>query len=281
VQFYSDTLALQIEDKQTLERSLRAAAAAGEFELVFQPQVGAIHGELRAVEALIRWNHPDKGLQLPGNFMGVAEDSGISVAIGDWVMDSLAGTIARWAGAGMDHRFALNVSHRQLGQGDFCERLIAALDRAGGTPSLVEIEVGENVVMQADAAALEGLERLRSLGVRVAIDNFGTGYTNFARLRAMPVDRLKLDRSLIGDIAQSPEARAVAHAVVSLMHGLGYEVVAEGVESMAQIDVLRVIGCDTIQGHAIAMPMNESALRHWALHQLERPRRELQSEGQG
>ncbi len=275
VQFYSDTLALQIEDKQTLERSLRAAAAAGEFELVFQPQVSAIEGRPLAVEALIRWNHPDKGLQLPGNFMGVAEDSGISVAIGDWVMDSLAGTVARWAEAGMDQRFALNVSHRQLGQGDFCERLIAALDRAGGTPSLVEIEVGENVVMQADAAALEGLVRLRALGVRVSIDNFGTGYTNFARLRDMPVDRLKLDRSLIADIAESPEARAVAHAVVSLMHGLGYEVVAEGVENADQIDVLRVIGCDAMQGHAIAMPMDETALRHWAIAQLDGPIRQV------
>ena len=171
----------------------------------------------------------------------------------------------------MDQRFALNVSHRQLGQGDFCERLIAALDRAGGTPSLVEVEVGENVVMQADAAALDGLHRLRSLGVRVSIDNFGTGYTNFARLRDMPVDRLKLDRSLIVDIAESAAARAVAHAVVSLMHGLGYEVVAEGVETSLQIDVLRVIGCDAIQGHAIAMPMDETALRHWAIAQLDGP----------
>jgi diguanylate cyclase (GGDEF)-like protein len=272
VQFYSDTLALQIEDKQTLERALRAAAAAGEFELVFQPQVSAAEGWPLAVEALIRWNHPDKGLQLPGNFMGVAEDSGISVAIGDWVMDNVAGTIARWAEAGMDQRFALNVSHRQLGQGDFCDRLIAALDRAGATLSLVEIEVGENVVMQADAAALEGLARLRSLGVRVSIDNFGTGYTNFARLRDMPVDRLKLDRSLIVDIADSAEARAVAHAVVSLMHGLGYEVVAEGVENLRQIEVLRVIGCDAIQGHAIARPMDETALRHWALERMDRPR---------
>jgi diguanylate cyclase (GGDEF)-like protein len=277
VQFYSDTLALQIEDKQTLERALRAAAAAGEFELLFQPQVAAIDGRPLAVEALIRWNHPDKGLQLPGNFMGVAEDSGISVAIGDWVMDSLAGTIARWAEAGMDQRFALNVSHRQLGQGDFCERLIAALDRAGSTPALVEIEVGENVVMQADAAALDGLARLRSLGVRVSIDNFGTGYTNFARLRDMPVDRLKLDRSMIVDIAESSEARAVAHAVVSLMHGLGYEVVAEGVENAHQIDVLRVIGCDAMQGHAIAMPMDETALRHWAIARLDGPVRRADS----
>jgi EAL domain-containing protein (putative c-di-GMP-specific phosphodiesterase class I) len=283
VQFYSDTLALQIEDKQTRERSLRAAAAAGEFELVFQPQVSVSHGRPIAVEALIRWNHPDKGLQLPGHFMGVAEDSGISVAIGDWVMDSLAGTIARWAAAGMDQRFALNVSHRQLGQGDFCERLVAALDRAGGTPSLVEIEVGENVVMQADAAALEGLARLRSLGVRVSIDNFGTGYTNFARLRDMPVDRLKLDRSLIVDIANASEARAVAHAVISLLHGLGYEVVAEGVEDARQIEVLRVIGCDAIQGHAIARPMNEAALRKWALQQLANPlpRRQLHGDVKG
>jgi len=236
-----------------------------------------------AVEALIRWNHPDKGLQLPGNFMGVAEDSGISVAIGDWVMDSVAGTIARWAAAGMDQRFALNVSHRQLGQSDFCDRLIAALDRAGGTLSLVEIEVGENVVMQADAGALDGLARLRALGVRVAIDNFGTGYTNFARLRDMPVDRLKLDRSLIVDIADSSDARAVAHAVVSLMHGLGYEVVAEGVENLRQIEVLRVIGCDAIQGHAIAKPMDEVALRHWALERLDGPirRRQLQGDVQG
>jgi diguanylate cyclase (GGDEF)-like protein len=273
VQFYCDTLAMEIEDKQRLERSLRAAAAAGEFELVFQPQVSASDGRPLVIEALIRWNHPDKGLQLPGNFMGVAEDSGISLAIGDWVMDSLAGTIARWAEAGMDPRFALNVSHRQLGQGDFCERLLGALERAGGMPSLVEVEVGENVVMQADEAALDGLVRLRSLGVRVSIDNFGTGYTNFARLRDMPVDRLKLDRSLIVDIAESPEARAVAHAVVSLMHGLGYEVVAEGVESLRQIDVLRVIGCDALQGHAVAMPMDETALLHWAIARLDGPLR--------
>lgn len=277
VQFYSDTLASEIADKQTLERSLRAATAAGEFELLFQPQVSATDGRPVAVEALIRWNHPDKGLQLPGNFMGVAEDAGISVAIGDWVMASLAGTVSRWAEAGLDQRFALNVSHRQLGQSDFCERLIAALERAGGTPALVEIEVGENVVMQADDGALDGLARLRSLGVRVAIDNFGTGYTNFARLRSIPVDRVKLDRSLIADIADSSEARSVAHAVVSLMHGLGYEVVAEGVETTGQIEVLRVIGCDTIQGHAVALPMDETALRHWAIDRLDAPLRRLLS----
>ncbi len=140
--------------------------------------------------------------------------------------------------------------------------------RVGGSASLVELEVGENVVMQADGAALDRLVRLRSLGVRVSIDNFGTGYTNFARLRGMPVDRLKLDRTLIADIAESSEARAVAHAIVSLMHGLGYEVVAQGVESSRQIDVLRVLGCDALQGHAIAMPMDEAALRHWAIAQL-------------
>jgi EAL domain-containing protein (putative c-di-GMP-specific phosphodiesterase class I) len=169
----------------------------------------------------------------------------------------------------MEQRFALNVSHRQLGQGDFCERLVDALERAGGTPSLVEIEVAEMVVMQADQAALDGLAQLRALGVRVSLDNFGTGHTKFARLRDMPVDRLKLDRSLIADIARSAEARAVAHAVVSLMHGLGREVVAEGVETVDQIDVLRVIGCDAIQGHAVARPMTETALRHWAIDRLD------------
>lgn len=273
VQLYSDALALQIEDRKTLERALRAAAESGEFELLFQPQVAAIDGRPLAVEALIRWNHPDKGVQLPGNFMGVAEDSGVIFAIGDWVMANLAGTIVRWADAGLAQRFALNVSHRQLDQGDFCDRLIAALDRAGVAPSLVEIEVNEDVVMQADAAAIAGLARLQSLGVTIAIDNFGTGYTNFARLRDMPVDRLKLDRSLIADIAESAEARAVVQAIISLLHELGYEAVAQGVETPQQIDVLRVLGCDALQGYAIAKPMDQAALWQWAAEQRPSPRR--------
>jgi diguanylate cyclase (GGDEF)-like protein len=264
VQFYNDTLASQIAHRQGLERALRAAAAAGDFELVFQPQVATTDGRLCAIEALIRWVHPEKGLQLPGEFMGVAEDAGVSVLIGEWVMDRLAGIAAEWAESGIGQRFSLNVSRRQLAQSDFCQRLIEALDKMGGVPGMIEVEIAETVVMQADTAALDGLAGLRRLGVRVAIDNFGTGYTNFARLRDMPVDRLKLDRSLIADIADQEEARAVAHAVVSLMHGLGYEVVAQGVETLRQLEVLRVIGCDAIQGHAIARPMDEAALRKWA-----------------
>jgi len=263
VQLYTDALASQFEDRLTLERELRRALENDEFELAFQPQIDARSGTAVSAEALIRWRHPSEGLRLPGSFIAVAEDSGLIVEIGDWVIDAVARTLVHWESLGITQRLALNVSPRQLDRPDFFPRLSDALASHGANPRLLELEITESIAMDCSEAVIEGIAALRRRGVSIAIDDFGTGYSNLARLKDMPLDRVKLDRSLVADIVGSQEARTLCHAVINLVHGLGYTAVAEGIEHIAQFDVLRVIGCDAFQGYAIATPMEEAAFCAW------------------
>nr|WP_089219164.1 bifunctional diguanylate cyclase/phosphodiesterase [Sphingomonas laterariae] len=251
------------EQRLQLERELRRAIERGEFELAFQPQVRLPGQEVVAVEALLRWRHPERGLLLPNAFIHAAEECGLIREIGDWVLQRALRTLAAWHAAGLDQRIAINVSPRQLAQPGFFARLRTLIVETGAPIGRVEIEITETLAMQGSDAVLEGLRELRCEGISVAIDDFGTGYSNLARLRKLPVDRVKLDRSLIQDVTHSAEARTLIHSVIALINGLGFEAVAEGVEEAAQKDVLRAIGCGAVQGYAIARPMDEPALLAW------------------
>jgi diguanylate cyclase (GGDEF)-like protein len=263
VQFFNDALAAQFEDKLKLERELRQAIERDEFELVFQPQLDLRSGLVVAAEALIRWRHPVDGLRMPMSFIPAAEENGLIVDIGGWVIDAVADTLSRWHRLGLNQRLTFNVSPRQLERPDFVDRLRLAIEKSGAPYSKLEIEITETLAMQCSTAVLEGIARLRGWGVAIAIDDFGTGYSNFARMQDMPLDRVKLDGSLIQDIARSSEARTMVHAVINLVHGLGYEVVAERVEDEAQRHVLRVIGCDHIQGYTLSQPVDETTFIAW------------------
>ena len=259
---FTDVLAAEIAERAQLESDLRDAVEKDEFALVYQPQVRASDGSIVAAEALLRWRHPH-GLKMPASFIQRAEETGRIVEIGEWVAASVAETISRWGALGIQQRLAVNISPRQLDHAGFFRRLREAMLAANAPARLLELEITETLAMHCSEEVIEAIAILRADGASVAIDDFGTGYSNLARLRDLPVDRVKLDRSLIEHVADRPEARTIAHAVIGLIHGLGCEAVAEGIETEAQGDVLRVIGCDVLQGYAIAQPMAEAAFLDW------------------
>jgi diguanylate cyclase (GGDEF)-like protein len=251
------------EEKVRTQTALRRALDRDEFELAFQPQICNRTGAVTGAEALIRWNHPSGSVRMPESFIGVAEASSLILDIGDWVIEAAAQALGRWRVAGQSQRIALNVSPRQLERKDFFPRLRQALASSASPPWLLELEFTEANAMHCSPAVLAELAELREQGVSIAIDDFGSGYSNLARIRQMPIDRVKLDSSLIAEIDESARARDIVTAVVHLVHGLGCEAVAEGVERQEQVDVLRAIGCDAIQGYSCAEPMSEGAFLRW------------------
>ena len=262
-EFFSDELAAGLARRVQLEQDLRAAIGGDQFALVYQPQVSAQDGRIVAAEALLRWRHPTDGLRLPGSFIQRAEETGLIVEIGEWVIASVAETIARWGRIGIEQRLAVNISPRQIDHIGFFRQLRAAMHAADAPARLLELEITESLAMHCSPEVVEEIALLRADGATIAIDDFGTGYSNLARLRDLPVDRVKLDRSLVEHIVGAPEARTIAQAVIGLIHGLGCEAVAEGIESADQAEVLRIIGCDVVQGYAVAPPMDEAAFLDW------------------
>ncbi|MES2441487.1 MAG: EAL domain-containing protein [Pseudomonadota bacterium] len=260
---FTDALAAEIAERAQLESDLREAVDKSQFALVFQPQVSAKDGRIVGAEALLRWKHPD-GLKMPASFIQRAEETGLIVEIGEWVVKSVAETISRWGRLGIEQRLAVNISPRQIDHASFFRRLREAMLAASAPAKLLELEITETLAMHCSSEVIEAISALRADGASVAIDDFGTGYSNLARLRDLPVDRVKLDRSLIEHVADQHEARTIAQAVIGLVHGLGCEAVAEGIESEDQATVLRVIGCDVLQGYSIASPMDEDAFLAWA-----------------
>ncbi|MGE4321564.1 MAG: putative bifunctional diguanylate cyclase/phosphodiesterase [Sphingobium sp.] len=257
-EMFTAALAMEAADRAELERELMLAVEREEFILEFQPQIDIGSGRAVAAEALVRWAHPARDMVLPGQFVPVAEETGAIVGLGGWVMGKVCETATRWARAGITQRLAINISTRELTQPDFFLRLREAMDMHGTPPAMLELEITESLAMEMDARMMEQLGALRRDGVRIAIDDFGTGCSNLSRLRDLPVDRVKIDRSLVREIATSAEARTICSAVVGLIQGLGMEVVIEGVENEAQIDMLRVIGCTLYQGFHLARPTDEA-----------------------
>ena len=260
---FSEELAEEHQRKVDTEAALSEAVQRGEFLLALQPQLSLATGEISGAEALLRWNHPREGMRLPGTFIPIAEQTGIIAEIGDWVIAEVASMLAEWQSQGIDRRLAFNVSPRQLDRADFFQRMRASFADAGVPLSLVELEFTESAAMECSELVLSEIAALRRDGASIAIDDFGTGYSNLARLRAMPLDRVKLDPSLIADIENCEKARVVVQAVVQLIKGVGAEVVAEAVENVGQADILRAMGCETVQGFVFAQPMFEEEYLNW------------------
>ena len=260
---FSEELAAEHQRKIDTEAALGEALQRGEFVLALQPQLSFSTGEVSGAEALLRWNHPREGLRMPGTFIPIAEQSGLIADIVDWVAAEVASILAEWQSQGIKRRLSFNVSPRQLDRSEFLPRLRSCFADAGVPLSLVELEFTESAAMECSESVLEEIASLRTEGLSIAIDDFGTGYSNIARLRSMPLDRVKLDQSLIADIESSEKARVVVQAVVQLIKGVGAEVVAEAVENVAQADILRAMGCDTVQGFVFAGPMYEEEFTSW------------------
>ena len=260
---FDSDLAAEHQQKVETEKALSEAVLRDEFVLAFQPQMSLVTGEIAGAEALLRWNHPRDGLRLPGSFIPVAERTGLVADIGDWVVGEVASTLAQWHRDGFEGRLGFNISPRQVDRPDFFVKLRQAFADAEVPLSLIELEFTESAAMEVSAHVLEEIATLRNDGARITIDDFGTGYSNLARLRAMPLDRVKLDPSLIADIEVCEKARVIVQAVIHLIKGVGSEIVAEAVETVAQADMLRAMGCDTVQGYVFAAPMMEDEFLAW------------------
>jgi diguanylate cyclase len=263
---FDDELAAEHQQKIETEQALTEAVQRGEFQLSFQPQLSLVTGEVTGAEALLRWHHPLQGERLPSTFIPIAERSGLVAEIGDWVLGEVAAILGAWHREGFGHRISFNVSPRQLDRADFFTRLRNAFAGHDVPLSMIELEFTESAAMEANEAVLGEIAALREDGATIAIDDFGTGYSNLARLRSMPLDRVKLDPSLIADIESCEKARVIVQAVVQLIKGVGCEIVAEAVENSAQADILRTMGCDTVQGFVFAPAMFESEYRAWVSH---------------
>src|SRR6476661_6157914 len=260
---FSAGLAAEHQQKIDTEKALTEAVQRGDFALMYQPQLSLVTGEVCGAEALLRWNHPQDGLRLPSTFIPVAERTGIISEIGDWVIGEVAASLGQWHRNGFDSRIGFNISPRQVERPDFFAKLRQAFADAEAPFSLVELEFTESAAMEVSDGVLEEVAALRNEGARVAIDDFGTGYSNLARLRTMPLDRVKLDPSLIADIDTSEKARVIVQAVIQLIKGVECEVVAEAVETVAQADILRAMGCDTVQGFIFSAAMFEQDFLAW------------------
>jgi diguanylate cyclase len=261
---FSEGLAAESLRRSETEKALTEAVQRDEFLLALQPQLSLKTGEITGAEALLRWNHPRDGMRAPGTFISVAEQTGIIGEIGEWVIAEVASLLASWShDGGGTPRLAFNVSPRQLDRADFFTRLRQTMTAAGVSLDRIELEFTESAAMEVSPAVLAEIAALRADGAWIAIDDFGTGYSNISRLRTLPIDRVKLDQSLIADIEFDPKARVVVQAVIQLVRGVGCEVVAEAVESVAQADILRAMGCDTVQGFVFAQPMFETEFMAW------------------
>ncbi len=264
---YDSTLDEELRRLIQAEKDLRKALAANQFELVFQPQYDCRTLQITSAEALIRWRHPTRGLVMPSEFIGLAEKLNLINQIGEWVICDAASKIAALNDEGLPLRISVNVSPHQLQQIDFVSSVKAALHQTGAPPKLLELEITESVAMQNVDLVAERLARINDIGVSIAIDDFGVGYSNLASLIRLPFSRLKLDRSLCSNLVERPEARTLVQTIISMANSLGFHSIAEGVETEGQLDLLNVMGCDVVQGFLLSHPVDERALKQLLLDQ--------------
>ncbi len=258
---YDDALAEAAHERLALEKSLRHAAERGELALEFEPRFDCVRGRISALEALVRWAHPKLGRVPPVRFIHIAEETGEIVAIGRWVLAAACQALALWRAGGYPTlRVAVNVSARQLRDAELLAHIEAALADAGLPTDALEVEITESLLIEDPVGVAALLARLKAVGIRIALDDFGMGYSNLAQLARLPLDILKLDRSLVSDMGRNPRAAAVVGAIISLGRGLGMSVVAEGVEDEWQRVALAALGCQGCQGHLLSPPLPAEAV---------------------
>jgi EAL domain-containing protein (putative c-di-GMP-specific phosphodiesterase class I) len=254
--FFEDAMHREAQRRLALDRELRQALENEEFVLYYQPQLDLRTNRIVGAEALIRWQHPTRGIVAPGPFISFAEETGLIEQIGEWALNAACEQFMVWkrAGAPIDH-VSVNVSPRQFRRKDFVDSVARALQAAGLEPGTLHLEITESVLVDDSGAADTTLQRLIDLGTRLELDDFGTGYSSLAYLQRLPVGTIKLDRSFIKGIPASDNAQAIVRAAIAMVHALKKEVVAEGVETGEQLALLRAWGCDAIQGFHLSKPV--------------------------
>lgn len=275
LRFYEPSMNAQLQARLLLEQELAGAVRRGELVLHYQPIVKGVTGEVETCEALIRWFHPTRGMISPIEFIPLAEETGMIDQIGTWVIESACREAAGWT---HHSRISINVSPMQFRHSDICQVIGTALKTHGLHPARVVIEVTEGILIDDAARAVGTLNRLRDMGVRIALDDFGTGYSSLSYLQLFKFDEFKIDKSFVKKIGENDDALTLTRTIVNLGHNLGLQVTAEGVETKAQLAILRALGCDHIQGYLVARPAPVSAfteidrLRIIAMFREERPR---------
>ncbi|MFI3157943.1 MAG: EAL domain-containing protein [Methylococcaceae bacterium] len=260
-QFFTSDMNTMALEHLVIENQLQHALERQELVLHYQPQINLNDGAVCGVEALVRWRHPERGMVSPGTFIPIAEDSGLIVPIGEWVLREACVTNKTWLDAGLPEMLvAVNVSAKQLRQKDFLDTVAKVLEETGLPPHLLEIELTESCVMQNPEQAISILEALKVMGIKLAMDDFGTGYSSLAYLKRLPFNKIKIDQSFVIDVSTDADSSAIASAIIALTHSMHRIVIAEGVETLEQLDFLRAGGCDEIQGYYFSRPLDAMAL---------------------
>lgn len=270
-QFYTEDLNSKARERLDLENNLRKGLERKEFLFYYQPMVNLISGEITGVEALIRWNSPDKGLVSPGVFIPVAEETGLIVPIGERALRQACIQNVSWQKRGYpSRRIAVNISARQFRDPQFVDQIVEILEETGLDPQLLKLEITESIAMDQEEESIKQLRRMKELGVKIAIDDFGTGYSSLNSLRRLPIDILKIDQSFVREIGKDPNGEAIIRTIVQLAKDLRLTVIAEGVETMEQYHFLKEVKCDEMQGYLFSKPLPLEELEVLLLtHQLE------------
>ncbi|MBK8173954.1 MAG: EAL domain-containing protein [Rhodospirillales bacterium] len=250
--FFAKEMNKRLLARKGLERDLRVALREGQFTMYYQPQIELASGRMTGIEALLRWQHPERGLIGPGDFIAVAEETALIVQIGEWALQTACSETAAWGPL----RLSVNLSPAQFRAPSLAAMVKRALDETGFEPGRLELEITESVLLQETEATLSALYAIKELGVQIAMDDFGTGYSSLSYLRKFPFDKVKIDRSFISDLGRSKNAAAIVRAVVALSHSLGMRANAEGVETSEQARLLLAEGCEEVQGYFFGHPMS-------------------------
>jgi diguanylate cyclase (GGDEF)-like protein len=254
--FYAPEMNQRLQETMELEEALRQALEQEQFLLHYQPKVNLATGQICGCEALVRWQHAQRGLISPAQFIPLAEETGLIVPLGDWVLRQACAQTCQWRNAGLQPvPVAVNLSARQFRKGDLTQRLQSILQHSGLAAGELELELTESMIMDNPQQAVQIMHELKQLGLSLSLDDFGTGYSSLNYLRRFPVDNLKIDRSFIRDVATDTSGASVVTSIIQIAHNLGLGAVAEGVETRDQLDFLRRCGCDQLQGYLFSKPL--------------------------